>query len=106
MERDGSEKVGRDMRWTEKINLDMFELTILYASVAYKFTGLISGGGREHAMVSSAGLGCADAAAMPRILPGLVAFSCKMEIKYPWGIRHALHALLTPWHLLIPHADA
>lgn len=43
-----------------------------------------------------------DAAAMPQILPGLV----EMETKYPWGIQHAPDALLNPWHLLIPRADA
>ena len=99
MEEDGSKEVGREMRWTKKMNLDRFELIVLYTSVAYKLTGLISGGGRENAMASSAWLHCADGAATPQILPGVVASSCEMEIKYPWGIRYALHALLTP------HAD-
>lgn len=67
------------MKWTEKTNLDRFELVVLYASVAYKLIDLIFVGGSKHAKASSAGLGCASAAAMPQILPGtgLIPSSCK-----------------------------
>lgn len=42
---------------------------VFCASVGYKLTGFIPGGGREQAIARSAGCDCVDAAAMPQILP-------------------------------------